>query len=208
MSTLTPSTPDRRCTARCRRYLALVRRREGAQRRELRRAPGGDPRHHRPQRRRQVVDAQRHQRRVSPAAGHGTLPGRGAPEHGPAPRRRAGRGSHVPEHRAVQGHDGARQHHDRAQSEDARHAARAGDLPGPQPAGGTGAPCQGRGDHRLPADRAHPQDTRRPVALRPAEARGAGTRAGSGADPAAAGRADGRDERRGESRTCAASSST
>ena len=67
------------------------------------------------------LDAQRHQRRVPPAAGHGPLQGRDAPQDGPAPRGRPGHRAHLPEHRPVQGHDGAGQHHDRTQSEDARH---------------------------------------------------------------------------------------
>ena len=58
--------------------------------------------------------------------------------------------------------------------------------------------AQGRGDHRLPADRAHPQDAGRAPALRPAEARGTGARARRRTAAAAAGRAHGRHERRGE----------
>ena len=49
--------------------LARLRRREGAEGRQLRRARARDPRHHRAQRRRQDLDAQRDQRRLPPAAG-------------------------------------------------------------------------------------------------------------------------------------------
>ena len=77
-------------------------------------------------------------------------------------------------------------------------AGGAGCLLGPQPERGDRAACQGRGDHRLPADRTHPQDTGRAAPLRTAETRGAGPRAGRRAGPAAAGRADGGHERGGE----------
>ena len=55
-----------------------------------------------------------------------------------------------------------------------------------------------REDHRLPRDPGDPEDTGGQAPLRPAEARGAGAGAGDGAQGAAARRADGRDERRGE----------
>jgi branched-chain amino acid transport system ATP-binding protein len=42
---------------------------------------------------------------------------------------------------------------------------------GPGPARGTGAPQEGRGDHRLPRNPAYPQDPGRAPALRPAKAR-------------------------------------
>ena len=80
-------------------HLARLRRREGVDRGELRRARGRDPRHHRTQRRGQVLHAQRDQRRVPPAAGHHPLPRRDAPQSEPAPRRRPGHRPHVPEHR-------------------------------------------------------------------------------------------------------------
>ena len=60
------------------------------------------------------------------------------------------------------------------------------------------APRIRRAHHRLPGDPALSQDAGGPAALRPAEARGPGPRAGDGAAGAAAGRAHGRHERRGE----------
>jgi hypothetical protein len=57
------------------------------------------------------------------------------------------------------------------------------------------APRVRRTHHRLPGNPGLPQDTRGPVALRPAKARGPGPRAGHGAAGAAAGRAHGRHER-------------
>ena len=109
--------------ARGRRHLAALRRRAAPDRRQLRHPQGRDPRHHRPERRRQVVDAQRHQR-LLPA------PGRRDPLEGPRasaddalPRPRARDRPHVPEHRPVQGHDGPRQHHGRPHAEDARAAS-------------------------------------------------------------------------------------
>ena len=59
-----------------REHQPVVRRREGADRHQLRHRQGRDPRHHRPQRRRQVVDAELHQRLLSPAAGRHHLQGR------------------------------------------------------------------------------------------------------------------------------------
>jgi branched-chain amino acid transport system ATP-binding protein len=52
----------------------------------LRRARARDPRHHRPQRRRQELDAERDQRRLPPAAGPHHVPRRDAQPHGAAPR--------------------------------------------------------------------------------------------------------------------------
>ena len=80
---------------------------------------------------------------------------------------------------------------------------------GPALTRGDRAPQARRGDHRLPRDRS--TSARSPVgraALRPAEARRARPRAGDGAGPAAARRADGRHEPRGEGGHVAASSST
>jgi ABC-type sugar transport system ATPase subunit len=61
-----------------------------------------------------------------------------------------------------------------------------------------GASGQGRGDHRLPRNPAHPQDPGGAPALRPAKARGPGARPGHGAADPVARRADGRHERRGK----------
>ena len=86
----------------------------------LRRARARDPRHHRAQRRRQELDAQLHQRRLPAAAGL-DQPARPGPSSHMNSRagRRDGRRAHVPEPGAVQGHERARQHHDRPQPEDA-----------------------------------------------------------------------------------------
>ena len=62
----------------------------------------------------------------------------------------------------------------------------------------TDAARRRRADHRLPRDPAVPQDAGRPAALRPAEAGRPRPGAGDGAAGAAARRADGRHERRGE----------
>ena len=74
----------------------------------------------------------------------------------------------------------------------------AGDPLGRGRARGDGAARVRRAHHRLPRDPALPQDAGRPAALRPAEARRPRPRAGDGAAGAAARRADGRHERRGE----------
>ena len=74
-----------------REHQPVVRRREGADRHQLRHHQGRDPRHHRPQRRRQVVDAELHQRLLSSAAGRDHLQGRAAQPDAAA---RGGRAGH------------------------------------------------------------------------------------------------------------------
>ena len=58
-----------RSSSTCSNISLALRRRQGADRHQLRRARARDPRHHRPQRRRQELDAQLHQRRLPAAAG-------------------------------------------------------------------------------------------------------------------------------------------
>ena len=103
-----------------RECLAVVRRREGDQRRLLRHPQGRDPRHHRPERRRQDLDAQRHQRLLSAAAGPHHLQGQDARQDAPLRRGPWRHRAHLPERRAVPRHDRARQHHGRPHAEDAR----------------------------------------------------------------------------------------
>ena len=110
-----PSGADdrgRRDDPRGRERVAGVRRREGDHRRVVRHPQGRNPRDHRPERRRQDLDAQRHQRllsRRSRAASRSRAQTRAKmrPLRGRERRHRA----HVPERRAVPRHDGARQHH-------------------------------------------------------------------------------------------------
>ena len=64
-----------RYPAGSRQHLAVLRRRARDPRRLLRHPQGRDPRHHRAERRRQDVDAQRHQRLLSSAGGHDHLQG-------------------------------------------------------------------------------------------------------------------------------------
>ena len=112
---------QRRSSARssvARQHLAVVRRREGADRHQLRRARARDPRDHRTERRGQELDAQRDQRRLPAAEGHDHVSRRRSPRHEHARRGGARHRPHVPEHRAVSRHVGARQHHDRPQPED------------------------------------------------------------------------------------------
>ena len=102
--------------------VAVVRRREGGERRLVRHPQGRNPRDHRPERRRQDVDAQRHQRLLPSAGRPHHLQGPGAPAHAPVRRGARRHRAHVPERGAVQGHDGARQHHDRPHAQDAARA--------------------------------------------------------------------------------------
>ena len=64
--------------------VARLRRREGAAGRVVRRARARGARHHRPERRRQELDAQRDQRRLPPAAGKDQVQGQGVHGHGSA----------------------------------------------------------------------------------------------------------------------------
>ena len=152
--------------------VARVRRREGAAGRLVRRARARDPRDHRPERRRQELDAQRDQRRLPPAAGQDHVtrarPGPTWTRHEAAALGIARTFQNIA---LFKGMTRARQHHDRAQPEDALQLPAAGGLVRAGEARGDRAPAQGRGDHRLPRDPAHPQDAGRAAALRPAEAR-------------------------------------
>src|SRR5438552_6104555 len=184
--------------ARDRPSVGALGRRFGPAGRELRRRGRRALRHHRSERRRQDEPAQLHQRRLPSTAGVRSIRrgGRDADEalgaHAPGYR------PHLPEHRAVQGHDGARQpaHRPPLPPEDGRAGRRA--LLRAGRAGGDPGPRAHRGDHRLPGDPAGAQAGGAHARLRPAEARGAGARAGARAAPALARRADGRHERRGE----------
>ncbi len=102
-----------------------------------------------------------HQRLLSSAAGH-RLPSRARPaSRWRRTRRKPGHRAHLPEHRAVQGHEHARQHHDRAQPEDEDQPVLAG------PAHRSGARARNwkiarrRNDHRLSRDPGDPQKTGR-----------------------------------------------
>ena len=86
-------------------------------------------------------------------------------------RRAAGLRAHVPEHRAVQGDDHARQHHDRALAQDQRQFPHRRAVLGLRAEGGDRAPRARREDHRLPRDPGDPQDAGRascPTACRSA----------------------------------------
>ena len=114
----------RRAVARGRGRFALLRRRARAHRRLLRHPQGRDPRHHRPERRRQDLDAQRHQR-LLPAAGRAASPSRARNARSDAAVCRGARRhrAHLPESRAVSRHDHARQHHGRPGAEDAQRTS-------------------------------------------------------------------------------------
>ena len=98
-------------------------------------------------------------------------------------------------------HERAGQHHDRAQPQDAHQLPPAGAVLGRHPARGNPPPPQGGRNHRLSANREHPQNPGRPPALWPAKRVELG-RAGRRTHLAAAGRADGRHERRRKTDMC------
>jgi energy-coupling factor transporter ATP-binding protein EcfA2 len=100
-----------------------------------------------------------------PQQGTITIPWQGPPRHEHVRRGVARNRPHVPEHRAVPRHVGARQHHDRPQPEDEGHALRAGDLDRPRAPRRARESAQGRGSDRLSGDPAHPKDAGRPAAL-------------------------------------------
>src|ERR1700687_2521656 len=118
----------RRGGARARQYFALIRRGESADRGKLGRPRARNPRHHRTQRRGQELDAERDQRCLSSAAGNDHVSRRSPARHEYVPGGGTRHRPHIPEYRTVQRHVGPRQHHDRAQSQDARDIHRAGDL--------------------------------------------------------------------------------
>ena len=132
-----------------------------ADRHLVRRPRARGSRDHRPQRRRQELDAQRDQRRLPAAAGHDHLPRQGAARHGHARRRGGGHRAHVPEHRALSRHVGARQHHDGPQSQDEGDVLEQAIWWGRARERGARASAQGRGGDRVPRDPAHPQDAGR-----------------------------------------------
>ena len=87
---------------------------------------GRDPGDHRPERRRQELHAECRQRLLPAAGRHHHLQGqaaRGMRTHEAAA---SGHRADIPEHRAVQEHEHARQHHDRPADEDAHGSACAG----------------------------------------------------------------------------------
>ncbi len=185
---------DRRTAPDGRERRDALWRRDRDQGRLVRHPQGRGPRDHRPERRRQDVDAQRHQRLLSSAGRRHHLQGREAQRHAAPCGGNSGDCPHLPERRPVQRHDDHRQHHDRSHAEDApRNPCSSASLSA-RPRR-RDPPSRGRraGD-RFPRDRAHPQDAGRQVALWPAEARRTRPRAGDGAGTAAARRADGRHE--------------
>ena len=131
---------------------AALRRRDRDPRCLLRHPRARGPRHHRAERRGQVLDAQCHQRLLPSAGGRDLVPRAQARAHPPPPDRAPGDRAHLPEHRAVQGDDDARQHHDRAADQDAAQHALAGALGRPGRGRGDRASRGGREDHRLPRD--------------------------------------------------------
>ena len=142
--------------------LAALRRRAGADEYLLRRARARDPRHHRPERRRQELDAQRHQRHLR-AAGRAASPFAASACRDMTPTHAAELGiartfQNIALFRGMSVLDNIMA---------GRKPADARDLPGrraavaARAARGDRAPRSGRGDHRLPRDRAHPQDAGR-----------------------------------------------
>jgi branched-chain amino acid transport system ATP-binding protein len=76
---------------------------------------------------------------------------------------RDGRGAHLPEPGAVQGHERDRQHHDGAQPEDEDQPLPAGPAHGAGRARGDPPPRIRRAHHRLPGDPGLPQDAGGPL---------------------------------------------
>ena len=141
---------------------------------------GRDPGDHRTQRRRQVVDAQLHQRLLPPPGGHHHIQGRRPPQHEAVRRGEQRHRQDLPEHRAVPRHVDARQPHGRALAAHDGVVLLAAAPCRPGAARGACSPRPRRGDHRLPRDRGDPPDACGAPALRHAETRRARPRAGDG----------------------------
>ena len=105
--------PDRHTCPRAQLDLAAVRRRQGADQHQLQCARARGAGDHRTERRRQELDAQRHQRRLRAAGRHHHPSWRASGGHDADRRRQARHRQNLSEHRAVQGHVGAGQHHGR-----------------------------------------------------------------------------------------------
>ena len=134
-------------------------------------------------------------------------PARPQPAAAP-PHRRARRGTHLPEHRALQAHDGAGQPHaGPPRAHEGRRAQRR-DLPGPPAAPGNRASALRGRDHRLHELGAGAERDRGHLGLREPAAGGDGARAGARSAHPAPGRAHGGYERGGEGGRWRASSST
>ncbi len=155
----------RRYAARAGERVAGVRWRQSGDRRFLRHPQRRDPRHHRPKWRRQDIDAQRHQRLLPPAARPHHLQGPNAYKNAPVRCRARRHRAHVSERRAVQGYDGARQHHGGSHAQDAPWLLLAGHKDRARPCRRGGAPPPRRGNHRFSEDPAHPPCPGRPVAV-------------------------------------------
>src|SRR5439155_773719 len=160
--------------ARGRRRQRAVRRPRRGQPGEPGHRPGGNSGDHRAQRRRQDDAAQRHQR-VLPSVRGTDRVRLHRPNDAESPgRRRARHRPDLPERRPLQGHDRARQHHDRPPAEDAGELPAGSALLGPGPAPGAGASRLRGAHHRLSRDPGDPQDTGGPATVRAAETGRAG----------------------------------
>ena len=123
--------------------------------------PGRAVRRDRPQRRRQDLDLQLHQRRLPPAEGLDPARRRGADRPVAAGGRAAGRRAHVPEPRALHAPVGDRQPDARPPPPDAHRLHQRRGLVGPRQARGDRAPRGGRGGRRAARDGGPPPHARR-----------------------------------------------
>ncbi len=125
---------------------------------------------HRPERRRQDLAAQHHQRLLPARHRLDPVRGQGRDRHPAFRHRRARHRPHLSEHRAVRRHDRARQHHARPPCADARRDLVVLCLLGVGAARGGGAPRPGRGADRASRTRRSAQAADQRPRLRLAKA--------------------------------------
>ena len=189
----------RRAAARGRGRHAALRRRDRARRRLVRGPARRAVRRDRPQRRRQDVDLQLHQRRLPAAEGLDPARRRGPDRPLAAGGRAARRGAHVPEPRPVRAPVGDRQPDARPPPPDAHGLHLRRRLVGPGASARRSSTARrSRRWSSCSSWRPHRHTPAGLLPVRPPEAARARPRAGDGAAAAAARRAGGRHEPRGD----------
>ena len=148
-----PAPRQGRRAARRRERVARLRRREGADRCLLRHPQGRNPRHHRPERRRQDLDAELSSTAsITRTQGRITFKGKTRAQMRPSAAARGGIARTFQNVALFKGMSTLDNIMAGRIAEDARGLLLAASPPRPGAEGGGRAPARGRGDHRLPRD--------------------------------------------------------